>query len=65
MSELSQGGNLRTATLRVALGRAEKGGRGKLRLQEWVAVREVCSPPTDLVERVAVKIPLYSKTVSV
>ena len=65
MSELPQGDNVRTATLRFALGRAEKGGEGKLGLKEWVAGREVCSPATDLVERVAVNVPRCSKTVSV
>ena len=43
----------------------KKEGSGKLSLQEWVAGREVCSPPTDLVERVAVNARLYSKPGSV
>jgi len=44
---------------------AERKKGGRERLQEWVVGGEVCSPPTDLVERVAVNVPLYSKTVSV
>ena len=45
------------------MGRAEKGGKGEV--TGMGGGGEFCSPPSDLVERVVAKVPLYSKTVSV
>ena len=42
-----------------------KKGEGKTEVTGMGGGGEVCSPPTGLVERVAVNVPLYSKTVSV